>query len=197
MSTSGNPGEGPPPQQIFALNLVSICDEEALLTTMNGQEARISLDFTEENSMWKRISEVQPAVHQGMEITVKELGKLATWKLGFDPVTPLHISTRISQNNRVLPMHQPIATLLENRSLPFVEANKYCHYCKASLCRVPHDPATFGPFDQCLFCGDKPSWHHGACCPHNPVSIYNRGPTHVERYHVHWQRSTRNRDHLQ
>lgn len=35
------------------------------------------------------------------------------------------------------------------------------------FCRQRFPPEIF-PFEACFFCGDRPSWHHGRCCPQRP-----------------------------
>ena len=34
-------------------------------------------------------------------------------------------------------------------------------------CSICYDRARV-PFDECWFCGQSPSWHHGRCCPDKP-----------------------------
>ena len=197
MSGPQDQGEKPPPQQIYVLSLSSISQTEAVLTTLEGKEARIALDFTGDTPFSHATSDVQPTAYQGLQMTVKDLGKLARRKLGLDPITPLHVSARILFGSQVLPMHRPIATLLEPNSLPFLQAYRHCHYWQGAMFLFPSDPANFGPFENCPFCGDAPAWHHRCCCPHNPVSVFCRGPPHGERYHVDWIRRYQSNGNLQ
>ena len=179
--------EGPPPQQIFVLNLIQLNCSEAVLNTLDGKEVKIPLDFTDQNPFWEAASVGQTPAHEGLKLTVKDLGKLARHELGLDPITPLHISTRVVYDNEVLPIHRPLATLLEQRTELTMQAHRKCHYCNGPMTPMKNTPSVLGPFKNCFFCEDAPAWHHGYCCPHNQESLYCKGIPHAEKYRLTWK----------
>ena len=182
------PGDEPPPQQIFALHLQEIDESHALLYTLDGKEVEVGLSFRVQD-LCDHALEIWRRPYPGCALHVKDLGKLARKEMGLDPTTPLHISTRIIYNGEVLPMHRPLSTLLDKDSTYYHMAQICCHFCRGPLRgnRRGGDPLiTAGPYAHCFFCQDSPAWHHGACCPHNEAAPYCDGMPHTSRYRRHW-----------
>ena len=174
------------PQSTFLLTLTSISLNEAVLTTMEGKEARVPLTFEVRAKRQKTKGERRGRkVFLGLDLTVRDLGIIARKELGLPGRAPLHVTTRVLQNYSVLPKYRPLATLVAVRSLDIMKAYSSCYFCGESL-QHQNGGATFeGPFSHCYFCEDAPAWHHGACCPQNWNSKYCRGLTHTERYETH------------
>ena len=217
MMDDGVQGLGsPPPQQIFALNLTSINENRAILSTLGGQEVTVGLNFqphTVERDLGfsvskdpealmkvaqgerRRRSKVGPIRDLGLNDTVMDLGMTARLLMGLSPRTPLGVTTRVMAEDKVLSMWRPIITLIHTPSAHFVSlhhlANITCHFCRATMNPVKDEPFTEGPFRWCFFCEDYPAWHHGRCCPYNWTSAYCRGTSHKERYEIAWHNQRR------
>ena len=208
--------DSPPPQQIFALNLTSINENRAILSTLGGQEVTVGLNFqpyTVERDVGSSISKgpeafmkvaqgvtrmrskVGPIRDLGLNDTVKDLGMTARLLMGLPPRTPLGVTTRVMAENEVLSMWRPIITLIRAPSDQVVSlhylANITCHFCHATMNPVRDEPLTEGPFRWCFFCEDYPAWHHGSCCPYNWTSAYCRGASHKEKYEIAWHNQRR------
>ena len=208
--------DSPPPQQIFALNLTSINENRAILSTLGGQEVTVGLNFqphTVERDVGSSVSKgpeafmkvaqgvtrmrskVGPIRELGLNDTVKDLGMTARLLMGLPPRTPLGVTTRVMAENEVLSMWRPIITLIRAPSDQVVSlhylANITCHFCHATMNPVRDEPLTEGPFRWCFFCEDYPAWHHGRCCPYNWTSAYCRGASHKEKYEIAWHNQRR------
>ena len=181
-------GDQPPPQDTFLLELSHINTEQAILTTLDGKEANVSLKFQLEDLL-NPVLQIGPPPYPACALHVKDLGRLARGTLGMNPTTPLYLTTRITYHGNVLPMHRPLATLLDSSSAHHQRAHQFCHFCGESMrgC-IQEGSATRarGPYEECWFCLDQPSWHHGRCCPHNPESEFCDGTPHHERYRRQW-----------
>ena len=119
-------------------------------------------------------------------ITVQQLGYAARAAVGLPAKTPLHITTRVVWNTRVLPRYQPVISILcadntmtaHTSRVPGGRTGDFwyqCYFCGDSF---RYEDVYAGPFRNCLFCGDEPAWHHGWCCPCNPESSTNKGFSH-------------------
>ena len=171
-----------PQQDFFLLNLENIDESQATLSTLDGTSVSILLSFG------SRIAGRASAhgmpylrIYQGESMTVKALGIAARRALGLQPRTPLHVTTRLLWGNEVLPMHRPLGTLLGEDAKAFRTAYENCYLCHSTL-RQGARQEDRGPFLGCYFCNDSPSWHHGACCPHNTQSRFFQGKSHRERF---------------
>ena len=186
------PGDEPPPQQIFLLELVDIDETHARLSALDGKEVRVALRFQMQDLciLMDPVLDSEQSPYPGVALHVKDLGKLARKEMGLPPSTPLFMSTRVVYEGNVLPMHRPLATLLASDSPFYHMAQRCCHFCRRPLRgnRRGGEPlVTAGPYNQCLFCEDTPAWHHGACCPHNEAAPYCQGMPHASRYRRHWR----------
>jgi hypothetical protein len=56
-------------------------------------------------------------------------------------------------------LHTTIVPAHSNRTST-VRPRGHCCYCGL---------AAFIPYEECKFCGEKPSYHHGRCCPNRPA----------------------------
>ena len=164
------------------LNLESIDESQATLFTLDGTSVSILLAFGS-RIPGRASAQGMPylRVYQGESMTVKALGIAARRALGLQPRTPLHVTTRILWRNEVLPMHRPLGTLLDPGAKAFRTTNETCYLCH-TLLRTGTRMQDRGPFLGCYFCNDSPSWHHGACCPHNKQSNFFTGRSHRERF---------------
>ena len=88
-------GDQPPPQDTFLLELSHIDTEQAILTTLDGKEAKVALNFQLEDLLnpWLRIG---PPPYPACALHVKDLGRLARGTIGMNPTTPLYLTTRAS-----------------------------------------------------------------------------------------------------
>ena len=180
--------EEPPPQEGFLLELTSIDETQATLNMLDGKEVSIRLRFQLDDLIDPALELHQPP-YPGCALHVKDLGRIARQELGMSPVTPLHISTRVIHLGEVLPMHKPLAMLLDPTTPYYAMAQRCCHFCRSPLRGNRRGGAPLvsaGPYDDCFFCKDAPAWHHGACCPHNATSPHCNGPTHLGRYRTQW-----------
>ena len=184
-------GDEPPPQEVFVINLLSITHEGAVVTTLQGQEAQIPLTFAGNSRVLDGLASPREP-HNGLLMTAKDFGRIARQMLGFEPVTPLHLTTRVVYDDQVLPMHRPMSTLLEADTSILRQSAMCCHFCRKPLQLNSRAGASasldLGPRKYCFYCLDEPAWHHGDCCPSNPVSVYCDGKPHVERYRSSWFR---------
>ena len=179
----------PPAQEVFLLDLLTIDEEHAVISTLDGKDTRVPLRFQLQDLLDPTLEIGRPP-YPGCALHVKDLGRLARLEMGLEPTTPLHLSTRIVYQGVVLPMHKPISTLLDSNSCYYAMAQRCCHFCRCPLRgnRREGDPlVTSGPYDKCFFCDDTPAWHHGACCPHNQASVYCDGTPHATRYKRQWR----------
>ncbi len=153
----------------FVLTLLEINTEKALLSTLAGEQ--VEVDFW--TGTWDASS------------VVKDLGKWARRNLGLRGRTEPGVFTQIIWKDQVLGLNQPLVVLLEDGQPDKEETMRVCTFCRASFRDAVWGSAPFtdrrGPFYFCYFCGDKPSWHHGWCCPQNPASHMYQGPTHADR----------------
>ena len=190
-------GDEPPPQEVFVINLLRITHWGAVVATLQGQEAEIPLTFIGNSRILDGLTSPQEP-HNGLLMTVKDFGRIARQTLGLDPVTPLQVTTRVVYENQVLPMHRPMSTLLEADTALLRQAAQCCHFCRKPLHLHSRAGASAsldsGPRQHCLYCLDEPAWHHGDCCPCNPVSVYCDGKPHFERYRSSWFRYHNLRD---
>ncbi len=150
---------------------------------VRGLDSNVFHPFNLDEESEGRNDNLEQRRHEGTFMTMKQLGILVRRALGLPGVTPLGVSVRILQGNTVLGVHQPLATLMDQRSQEFQRANVRCHFCHLELSvSTWQSECLSGPFASCYFCEDKPSWHHGWCCPHNPDSHRYRGRAHTTRY---------------
>ena len=173
--------ETAPSQDFFILTLLHIDERKAELSTLDGNTVEVLLAFGTRISGRANSAEPYRRTYPGDRLTVKALGIAARRELGLRPRTLLHMTTRILWQNTVLPMHRPVATFLSKHTKAYQKACNECHFCRDTL-RKGRENEEDGPFPSCFFCKDSPAWHHGACCPHNPLSRYYHGRTHKERF---------------
>ena len=205
------------PQQLFVLSLLEVNHLEAVLCTVEGtvvivpvfwpvtwgnrHVARLfggTIDrqgnpLTAARECQLFLQNPESVLHDGTILTMKQLGILARRALGLPGRTPLEVSVRVIMGTKVLGIHQPLGTLMDQPSCEYSWANQHCHCCQQGLWGPTFEytwanPRGIGPFANCYFCGDSPSWHHGWCCPHNPQSNFYRGSSHTSRYHDYVRR---------
>ena len=159
----------------FVLTLLEIDARKATLSTLAGKQ--IEVNFRARH--WGGKDQM------GRLAVVKDLGKWARRKLGLHGRTEPGIFTRILWKDQVLGLNQPLAILLEEGHNLKDKATKYCTFCRALLREETGHSTPYkdrnGPFYFCYYCEDKPSWHHGWCCPQNPASHMYHGPTHADQ----------------
>ena len=150
----------------FVLTLLEIDDQKALLTNLAGREVEVLFR------------------HHLSTIVAKDLGRWARRNLGLRGRTKPGVFTQIIWKGQVLGINQPLATLLEEGQPSREAALRACTFCRNPLRNDDASSTACGrssPFYYCYFCGDKPAWHHGWCCPQNPDSPFHTGPTHADR----------------
>ncbi len=172
-----------PSQKIFILNIIEVNRHKVVISTMDGVEVQLPLVWRGHTFPILPQDHREQGFHEGTLMTMKQLGIVVRRALGLPGVTPLGVSVRILYGDTTLGVHQPLATIMDKQSQEFQRANVRCHFCHLEL-SVPSWPSEClpGPFASCYFCEDKPSWHHGWCCPHNPDSHRYRGRSHTTRY---------------
>ena len=178
----------PPPQEVFLLDLVSIDETQATLHTLDGKEVKLQLRFHLDDLIDPAL-ELNQSPYPGCALHVKDLGKIARQELGLSPTTPLHVCTKVIHLGEVLPMHKPLALLLNPATPYYAMAQRCCHFCRRPLRGNRRGGAPLvsaGPYNTCFFCMEAPAWHHGTCCPHNEASPHCDGPPHIQRYRLHW-----------
>ena len=151
----------------FLLTLQEIDSEQATLTTLSGKEVVVRFK-----------ANVLSAV-------VKDLGRWARRNLGLPGRTQPGVFTKIIWKDRALGLNQPLAILVEGKLQQ--HANKTCTFCQSPLRKRLDKPGPYGtdgPYPFCHFCDDSPTWHHGWCCPQNPLSPTYKGLTHADRTHL-------------
>ena len=139
-------------QEVYELRLLHVDEHHAVIAPLHGQHLIVRAP-----ACCHPINGI-PAFPEGY--LVKSLGIDARILLGLPGYTPTWQTTRISFQGKYLPMHQPLRTLY--RRNPREDAR--CLFCGEDL---RHRNGWTGPFAHCWFCLDRPSWHHGRCCPHN------------------------------
>ena len=151
----------------FILTLLSIDERGAQLSTLAGEEVTVVFDM-------------DPTL-----AVVKDLGRWARRNLGLRGRTEPGEFTQIIWQNQVLGINQPLAMLLEGDNASQRRTLRNCTFCLKELWGPLEGTSATGevpaPFPYCFFCEDRPSWHHGWCCPQNVTSCMYRGPTHADR----------------
>ena len=112
------------------------------------------------------------------KFTAKDLGIQARVLMVLAGYTPIWQTTRILYQGDYLPMHQPVPPLCPGAAWNRV-ASSQCKFCYSVLC---NRQGWVGPFENCWYCMDSPTWHHGLCCPHNPSSREWNGTPHQQQY---------------
>ena len=154
------------PQQLYELNIQAWNPARITIATSTGFQ--VNVQAPPGDIEIRRLFEFQ------RRFLVKDLGIHARLLLGKEGYTPTWQTTRIRHHGNYLPMHQPVATLCPSAEC-YHEAMYYCTFCRGEL-RNRH--GAVGPFEWCWFCLDSPTWHHGACCPHNPMAVEWNGMPH-------------------
>ena len=160
------------PQQVWELRIVAWNAARIILTTPEGRQVTVSAP--QGHPRVRVLYEFQ------WQFLVKDLGIHARCAMGLEPYTPVGKTTRIIHAGRYLPMHQPVVTLCPHAGW----YNTAQHYCTFCLCSLQNKRGSLGPFQGCWFCLDSPAWHHGGCCPHNPLSTQWNGPPHLLRHQL-------------
>ena len=162
---------GSPSQQIFGLEVFQLNPNRAVLCSPSGR--LVIVDAPPGCPGESIIQEFQA------KFTAKDLGIQARVLMGLAGYTPIWQTTRILYQGDHLPMHQPVATLCPGAAWNRV-AGSQCTFCYSVLC---NRQGWVGPFENCWYCMDSPTWHHGICCPHNPRSIEWNGTPHHQQYY--------------
>ena len=154
-------------QQICELQIISLDAKSIVLVTPRGRQVVVRAPPGYPNRR----------DHQEFQwnYTVKDLGIQARLALGLEGYTPIWQTTRIRFQGAHLPMHRPVATLCPQAEW-YYTANHYCTFCHFGLRNLR---GRLGPFRECWFCQDSPTWHHGHCCPHNPAAREWNGVPHL------------------
>ena len=164
---NANDHPGNPIGEVFLLTLHEIDSEQATLTTLSGKEVTVRFK-----------TNVLSAV-------VKDLGRWARRNLGLPGRTQPGVFTKIIWKNKALGLNQPLAILLEGEIQQ--RANRTCTFCRSPLRKKQDKSGPYGsdgPYPFCHFCDDSPTWHHGWCCPQNPLSPTYKGLTHADRTYL-------------
>ena len=157
--------------ETFLLTLQEIDGAQATLTTLAGEEVTVRFQTNVRSAL------------------VKDLGRWARRNLGLPGRTQPGVFTKIIWKDRALGLNQPLAVLVEGELQQ--HANKTCTFCQSPLRKGPGKSgpySTDGPFPFCNFCDDSPTWHHGWCCPQNPLSPTYKGLTHADRTYLAFPR---------
>ena len=157
-------------QQVCELRIIRWDANRMVLNTPSGRQ--VVVNAPPGHPRWRAFPEFQ------WSYTVKDLGIHARIITGLDGYTPIWQTTRIWHQGTHLPMHQPVVTLCP-RAEWYNTANHYCTFCHYGL---ENKRGKLGPFEKCWFCLDRPAWHHGHCCPHNPLAREWNGAPHLLQY---------------
>ena len=166
-------------QTVFELQLILVEPTQAVLITPAG--SRIAVTPPPGNVKQGDSPEFQPG------FVIKDLGILVRQRMGLSGYTRTSQTTRIVHQGEYLPMHLPVIAMCP-RAPQYRNANRYCTFCWQDL---RNKKGESGAFRKCWFCLDSPSWHHGACCPHNPAAREWNGTPHRSVHHANMQRFIR------
>ena len=157
-------------QQICELQVILLNANRVILVTPSGRQ--VVVEAPQGCPRERTLHEFQ------VKFTVKDLGIHARILMGLAGYTPIWQTMRIVHQGNYLPMHRPVVTLSPRAEWHEV-ASHYCTFCYYSL---QNKHGRLGPFEECWFCLDSPTWHHGYCCPHNPESSEWNGIPHRHQY---------------
>ncbi len=173
------PREADLSQAVFELQLIQVEGTKAVLITPEG--LRVTVTPPPGNAKQGGLPEFQS------KFMIKDLGIQARLLMGLSGYTRTCQTTRIVHQGEYLPMHLPVIAICP-RAAQYRDANQYCTFCWQDL---RNRKGESGAFRECWFCLDSPSWHHGACCPHNPMAREWNGLPHRSVHQANMQRFIR------
>ena len=157
-------------QEVFELQLITVEPTWAVLVTPKGEVLTI------EPPCWGAGKQCPPEF--SWRFLIKDLGILARLHMGLSGYTEPWRTTRVVHEGEYMPMHLPVAALCPKADWCRA-ARLYCTFCGLGL---RNNRGKLGAFKVCWFCKDQPTTHHGACCPHNPVSKEWNGMPHWQQH---------------
>ena len=157
-------------QEVFELQLITVEPTFAVLVTPRGEHLTISASEGDTGEMGFEEFHWQ--------FLIKDLGIRARLHMGLPGYTEPWKTTRVVHEGEYMPMHLPVAALCPEASW-YRTARHYCTFCCYGL---RNSSGKLGAFKVCWFCKDRPTTHHGACCPHNPASREWNGTPHWQKH---------------